>query len=76
MTITKETIQQAYAVLNSLDGLASRFSLSKLGMSDTDFEAAKQEADLPPGSIEYLEAFGVAAQARATLVAMGWTPPR
>ena len=76
MTPSTENIQQAYAALNTLEGIATRFSLSKLGMSDTDFERAKLEAEHAPGSVEYLEAFGVAAEIRYRLKAMGWTSPR
>ncbi|MGH6859783.1 MAG: hypothetical protein ACRECY_05970 [Phyllobacterium sp.] len=69
-----ETARHTLAVLNTFEGLIQRFSLSKLGMTDTDFELAK--AGSIPGTIEHLEAFGVAARLREKLQEMGWQPPQ
>jgi hypothetical protein len=75
MTPDLETIRHALAVQNTLATLADRFNLSTLGMSDTDFDAARMEAD-DAGTVQFLEAFGVAAQIREHLKAMGWSAPQ
>ena len=75
MNVNPDTIRHALTVHNTLETLAERFSLSALGMSDTDFAAAKMETDHAPGTVQYLEAFGVAANIRERLKAMGWRAP-
>jgi hypothetical protein len=71
-----DTIRHALAVQNTFETLARRFSLSTLGMSDADFEHAMTETDHAPGTVPYLEAFGVAAELRDRLKALGWHAPR
>ena len=70
-----ETIRHALTVHNTLETLVERFSLSALGMSDTDFAAAMVETDHAPGTVPYFEAVGVAAAIRERLKAMGWRAP-
>lgn len=75
MNLNHETVRHALTVHNTLETLVERFSLSALGMSDTDFAAAMAESDHTPGTVPYLEAFGVAAEIRDRLKAMGWRAP-
>lgn len=71
-----ETAAEALAVLNTLETLIQRFSLDKLGMSDTDFVLAKRQAQIPLGTLNYVEEFGLASEIRGRLSKMGWRPPQ